>query len=161
MKQTNTAVKRFWQAYCQSIGRQLPQPEAWSFGMTTSMANELADLVVKGKKTATTSAFIEGEAVTQVGDYDIILNGDNQPVAIIQNVVSEIMPYQQVSAEHAYHEGEGDRTLAYWRRVHEAFFREEGAQDHYQFSNRLLMSCEVFELRATQASLADNLEANE
>ena len=31
----------------------------------------------------------------------------------------------EVSEEHAYKEGEGDRSLAYWRAVHEEFFTKE------------------------------------
>ena len=28
------------------------------------------------------------------------------------------------SADHAYKEGEGDKSLAYWRQVHEDFFKD-------------------------------------
>ena len=36
----------------------------------------------------------------------------------------EIVPFDEVSAEHAYLEGEGDRSLATWRKAHERFFTE-------------------------------------
>ena len=29
-----------------------------------------------------------------------------------------------MSADHAYKEGEGDKSLAYWRQVHEDFFKD-------------------------------------
>ncbi|MGV0169107.1 ASCH domain-containing protein [Furfurilactobacillus sp. WILCCON 0119] len=73
-------------------------------------------LLLRVKKTATTSAFFPGETTAAVDEYNIILDGRNQPVAVTQTVVSEIMPFTQVSAEHAYHEGEGDQTLTHWRR---------------------------------------------
>ena len=33
-----------------------------------------------------------------------------------------VVPFDQVSAEHAYKEGEGDRSLEYWKEVHRRFF---------------------------------------
>ena len=36
----------------------------------------------------------------------------------------DIVPFDEVSAEHAYLEGEGDRSLANWRELHERFFTE-------------------------------------
>ena len=152
---SNQQITNFWQAYCRLIHKQLPQPDAWPFGSTPQMATELADLMIAGKKTATTSAYIADEDdYATIGQYDIVLDGYKRPVAVIQNVVSELMPYAQVSAEHAYHEGEGDRSLAYWRQAHEAFFREEGSRKGYQFNQQLTVSCEVFELRATRQSLS-------
>lgn len=34
------------------------------------------------------------------------------------------IPFNKVDKQHAYLEGEGDLSLAYWRRVHEAFHGE-------------------------------------
>ena len=42
----------------------------------------------------------------------------------------EIVPFDEVSAEHAYLEGEGDRSQATWREVHERFFTEHALHGH-------------------------------
>lgn len=34
-----------------------------------------------------------------------------------------MVAFEEVSEEHAFKEGEGDKTLAYWRQVHEDFFK--------------------------------------
>ena len=39
------------------------------------------------------------------------------------------MPFDEVDEEHAYLEGEGDRSLEYWREVHERFFTENATHD--------------------------------
>jgi uncharacterized protein YhfF len=42
----------------------------------------------------------------------------------------EVVPFDEVSAEHAHLEGEGDRSLAHWRKVHERLFTEHAAHGH-------------------------------
>lgn len=149
-------IASFWRYFLASRGlSDLSQPEPWGFGNNPQMADSLAQLVVQGIKTATSSAVIDPitDSPTQIGDYDIVLNGQQQPMAIIKTVVQETMPFNRVTAEHAYHEGEGSRTLADWRRAHEAFWRQELALENIQFNDQLLVSCEVFELVATPKDL--------
>ena len=108
---------------------------------------ELAELVYDGIKTATTSAYElyePTEYMPQVGDYNIILNGQEEPVCITKTLVTEVVPFKQVSAEHAYHEGEGNRTLDYWREVHEEFFKQEYAEASKEFKPDVPVLCEVF-----------------
>ena len=53
----------------------------------------------------------------------MILDGQGQAVCIIKVTKVAVVPFNQVSAEHAFKEGEGDKSLAYWRKVHEEVFR--------------------------------------
>lgn len=55
------------------------------------------------------------------------------------------MPYNLISPEHAWHEGEGDRTYNYWRRVHDQFFECEYKDFSKNFYEQAPMVCEVFE----------------
>ena len=54
--------------------------------------------------------------------------------------------FKNVSARHAYLEGEGDRSLAYWRKVHQAFFTAELAEVKLDFTPDLEVVCEEFEV---------------
>ena len=54
--------------------------------------------------------------------------------------------FKDVSARHAYLEGEGDRSLAYWRKVHQAFFTAELAEVKLDFTPELEVVCEEFEV---------------
>ena len=94
-----------------------------------SMAPDLlADLVLKGEKTATASTYdlyaLEAESLPQEGTFDVILDSQNQAVCIVKIIKVSVQPYNQVSAQHAYKEGEGDKSLTYWRQVHEDFFTD-------------------------------------
>ncbi|MDM8279813.1 ASCH domain-containing protein [Ligilactobacillus agilis] len=100
---------------------------AYQYGV---QADELAQLVIKKIKTATTSAYDlyeKDEPLPQAGGYDLILDSKDQLVALIQVDQVQIVPYLEVDEDHAFREGEGDRTLAYWRKAHDAFFKEDYA----------------------------------
>ena len=52
----------------------------------------------------------------------------------------------EVSEQFAAAEGEGDKSLAYWRRVHEKFFTEELQTAELYFSSEMKVVCELFEV---------------
>ncbi len=79
-----------------------------------------------GPKRATTGLLSdyeeEGEALPETGDYSVLLDGRGGPLCIIRTTHVELRPFGEVDAEFARVEGEGDRSLDYWRRAHLAFF---------------------------------------
>ena len=123
---------------------------SWQFGISDVQADELSTLVVSGKKTATASAHIlyelEGEEIPKEGEYSIILNSKNEAVCIIQTSKVYITPFNKVSENHAYKEGEGDRSLRYWQKVHEEFFKKELSQTGLEFETNMNVVCEEFEV---------------
>lgn len=121
--------------------------EAWSFG---DDADNLADLVKKGIKTATCSAYIlyeiEHEELPQAGDYSVILDSFDHAVCIIRTSKVYITTFDAVTEDHAYKEGEGDRSLLYWRKVHKRFFTDELKEVNLRFDERMKLVCEEFEV---------------
>ena len=121
--------------------------EAWAFG---DDPNTLAELVRTGVKTATASAYpfyeLEGEDLPKAGEYSVILDTKDEAVCIIRTIRVYVTPYREVTAEQAWKEGEGDRSLDYWRRVHEAFFRKELEEAGLPFTEDLGVVCEEFEV---------------
>lgn len=132
--------------------------EAWAFG---GDPDGLADLVVKGIKTATASAYdfyaLDKEPIPQAGTYDVILDGRGKAVCVIKITKVSVLPFNQVSAEHAFKEGEGDKSLAYWRHVHGDFFRPYFEEAGLTFTEDSLIVCEKFELVFHQ-SISDAAE---
>ena len=124
-----------------------PMPEAWAFGATPEHADELLALVLDGTKTGTASALwdieADDESVPEVGELSIILDGRGRPRALIETTAIDIVPFSGVTAEHAHSEGEGDRTLAAWREIHERFWQEHGRRG---FSFEMPVVCERFRL---------------
>ena len=109
-------------------------------------ADWLADLVVEGKKTATTSGFVfyelEKEAIPKAGEYYIVLDGQEEPVAVIQIQSVEVVPMNEVTEEFALAEGEGD--YRFWWEAHEKFFTELLKEYDMEFSPNMLVVCERF-----------------
>ena len=121
--------------------------EAWAFG---DDPDTLAELVRTGVKTATASAYpfyeLEGEALPKAGEYSVILDSKDEAVCIIRTTKVYVTPYRDVTAEQAWKEGEGDRSLDYWRRVHEAFFSKELEAVGLTFTEDMGVVCEEFEV---------------
>lgn len=142
-------IEQYWQNFCDKHNLDENTPcDAWAFGMTDKEADDLANLVNQNTKTATTSAYelyAKDEPLPKVGEYSIILDSAGQPVCVIQEKCVEIIPYNLISVEHAYHEGEGDRSYNYWRKVHDEFFEKEYQEAGKKFYPQAPMVCEVFE----------------
>ncbi len=136
-----------WNQYKEINPLAGPEPEAWAFGAAPDL---LAELVVKGVKTATASAYDEyvhyEEELPKVGDLDVVLDGQGQAVAIIETTKVTVIPFRDVSADHAYKEGEGDRSLTYWRQVHEELFTKWLADIGLTFSPESKVVLEEFQL---------------
>jgi uncharacterized protein YhfF len=107
-------------------------PPAWAFGASAEEADELLRLVLAGTKTATASALwdyeSEGAALPEAGSLSILLDGRDHPRALINTTNVTVVPFDEVDEEHARLEGEGDRSLAYWREAHERFFSEDSSR---------------------------------
>lgn len=141
-------AKEAWEKYCLESGVSvLESYEAWQFGVSP---DKLANLVVKGIKTATASLFdiyaFENEKLPHRGEYNVILNSLNEAVCIIKTVNIEIKPFCKVTSEHAYKEGEGDRSLEYWRKVHKKAFNNECRNTPIKLTDDSKVVCEEFEL---------------
>jgi len=111
-----SAVLEFWRDYLESLPQDLnQQPKAagvFKFGDSKKLADELAALVRQGIKTATCSALMGYEKdktpLPQKGDLSIVLDGSGNPVLAIETVSVVILPFNEVSEQFAFEEGEGD-----------------------------------------------------
>lgn len=124
-------IESFWKEYLITLSadhahRQLPTPAAFAFGDNSALADELAQLVLAGIKTATCGSLqhaeIDGDPIYQPGDLSIVLSGEGEPLCIIETVESTIRAYSEVDAHFAWEEGEDDRSLEAWRAGHWRFF---------------------------------------
>lgn len=139
--------KQMWQAFItEQPAYKDENYQAWQYG---AIPDELAQLTLSGIKTATSSAHclyeIEKEELPKAGEWHIILDSSDQAVCIIRLVAVTVYPFKDVPAEIAYQEGEGDRTLAYWRAVHQRFFTDLLVDYDLSFSEEMLVVCEQFE----------------
>ncbi len=82
--------------------------------------------------------------ISAVGDLSIITNWDGEPLCIIETTEVQVKAFNQVDEQHAYDEGEGDRSLAYWRQVHWQVFSAECAALGRKPTEDMPLVCERF-----------------
>ena len=138
----NLAAQTYWDEFWRNDEKPA-SVNAWMFG---GLPDELAQLVIDGKKTATCSSYalyeLENEPLPTTDDYSIILNKDEQPVAIIKTVEVSLVPMNKVTEEFAISEGEG--SYEDWKLAHVRFFKGELQQVGLKFSEDMLLVCERF-----------------
>lgn len=147
-------IQTYWQTFLDGLPQDSPlhqatyEAEAW--GDSPTMAQALADLIVAGVKTATCSALwewlAEGEALPEVGVITIVLDGQNKPVGIVETTEITVRRFNEVDAQFAYEEGEGDRSLAYWRAAHWHFFSRSLSRLDKEPTEDMPLVCERFRL---------------
>ena len=124
-------------------------PETWSFGATPEQADALLQLVLDGVKVGTASSLWDyeatGDPLPAVDELSIVTDGSDAPRAVIETTLVQVVPFDQVDADHAWAEGEGDRTLEHWRAVHEAFWRAHSEHPR-GFAPGMPVVCERFRL---------------
>ncbi|MEN8112742.1 MAG: ASCH domain-containing protein [Actinomycetota bacterium] len=140
-------IESFWAEFAAETGIDGPY-EAWAFGdeSLSEMATELALLVRDGPKRATAGLAAgyeaENEPLPKAGDLSVVLDGQGEPVCVIRTTQVEIRRFGDVDEAFAWDEGEGDRTLAWWRQAHVKFFEQFGIR----IDEDTLMALERFEL---------------
>lgn len=124
-------------------------PKTDFFGDNEKDANELAKLVMKGVKKATSHSLLglqhRNEALPKIGDFLVVTNWAGEAQCIIRTTSVTLKPYFSIDSAFAALEGEGDKSLDYWKKVHWDFYtRELEAFDRLPRESMIIV-CEEFE----------------
>lgn len=127
--------------------RELP---SWHFCDNKTDANECAALVLNNIKRATSPSLwwfqAKNEALPKVGDLNIVTNWEGEAQCIIETTNVSIIPFNEISEEYAQLEGEGDKSLKYWKRVHWAYYHRELEGTAYEPNEDMPIVCESFKV---------------
>lgn len=152
------SVENFWRDFSQEnpdVSADEPY-QVWYFGLGSKDAAELCNLVLQGKKTATASLPWEYEDKPDdapiLGGYSVVTNYEGVPQCVLRMTELRVLPFNEVDAQFAFDEGEGDQSLDYWRAVHWDYFSRRCAGIHREPSNTMLVNCERFEILHPKSS---------
>ena len=111
-------------------------------------ADDCAQLVVKGIKRATATSLWwyekNNEPLPRIGDKYIVTDWNGNAKAIIETIKIEQVPYNKITSEFAEIEGEGDKSLEYWKQVHKEYYTREMKPFNEQFDENMIIVCEHF-----------------
>ena len=151
---THETIQSYWQAFLSTLPPDSPYQtksyiaEGWGDG--PEMADELGGLIAQGIKTGTCSAVwdweAEGNPIPKEGIVTVVLDGRGDPLCIVETVEVTIRKYNEVDADFARSEGEGDLSLEYWREAHRNFFSRTLPKIGKEFSEEMPLVCERFRM---------------
>jgi uncharacterized protein YhfF len=169
------SVSALWERY-RALSPDAPAtlPSVEHFCDNREDADTCAALIVNGRKRATASALIdyqrEAEPLPTPGKLVIVTSWAGEARALIRTHTVTIRCFGDIPATFAFLEGEGDRSLAFWRETHRAFWTRPGPagvmswMTTSRLSARNLTSCFWPERpghREQRAGLADMGECKE
>ena len=97
----------------------------WQFGIDN---DKLIELVLKGQKRATTSLYNEyikeQEPLPKKGEKSIIQYSNNKDACLIVIKKVIITQFKNITEELAFIEGEGDKSLKYYKDEHTKIFKK-------------------------------------
>ncbi|ANJ26071.1 ASCH domain-containing protein [Agromyces aureus] len=124
------AAAELWEAYRTALpghATDTEPPSVEQFGDHPDLTDELIGLVLEGTKRATAALVVEfeaeGQPLPRVGSHWIACDSFGRPRAILRSTELRIATVDQVDEAFAYDEGEGDRSLAWWRDAHIRYWR--------------------------------------
>lgn len=113
-------------------------------------ASTCAQLVKQGEKRATCSMeywyTVQNEPYPQVGHHQVVTDWHGNPVCIIAITRVERCKYKDVDEYFAAAEGEGDKSLAWWRQAHWTFFATECDAEGIEMNEDMMLVQEYFDV---------------
>ena len=142
----------FWKLVCEEKSITSSDYHCLTFGdpKYQDYSDHITELAIKSIKRATAHLAIDFELnnVTrrQKGDYWMILWEDLSPAVVVELVNVEECKFEDVSAEFAAREGEGDGSLEFWKKTHEDYFKLQLTDWGHEWSDQLRVVLESFDV---------------
>lgn len=144
MKQTN--VQGLWDIFLDAYPEFFnePLPKSGYFGDNRKDADQLAKLIAKGTKKAASHSLLglqkRNESIPKIGDFFVVTDWEKHAKCIIRTSSVRLIPFFAITDEHALLEGEGNKSLNYWRKVHWDYYTRELAEfDKYPLESMIIV----------------------
>ncbi len=122
------------------------------YGDSPELSESLLALIRTGRKRAGTGLAwaieADGEPFPRAGEIELVVDHRGEPALVCRLQEVRVLPFCDVDDAYAALEGEGDGSLADWRRGHWAFFSRECARIGRTPSESMPVVCSVFEVLA-------------
>lgn len=139
---TNQLADQYWTEFLRQTDKEetVEYEVAYCYGENESQAESILNLILEGRKTATSSSYLAyqetGEPLPRKGEFEIITDFEGKPGCIVEIVDVKIIPFKDIKWEIAKLEGEEDNILT-WRENRSVEWIEEGEELGYSFSDEM------------------------
>jgi|UniRef100_UPI00404B86AE uncharacterized protein YhfF len=134
-----------------------PELPIIQFGLDAATMDSCAVDILKGNKRATTGLLAayrhDAESLPKAGVRSLVRDSRNRDIAIIEVTQVETRLYREVDATYAAIEGEGDKSLSHWQRVHWEFLGLECARIGIPMNEAVAVVLEYFKVEQTLLTL--------
>ena len=147
----NASARRMWGDY---LDKHLEHafedaPKSIYFGDNKQDADALALLVKTGVKKAISYSLLgvqhRKESLPKIGGFVVVTNWEGEAQCIVRTTSVKLRPYFSIDALYAQQEGEGDKSLAHWKKVHWDFYTRELQKFGREPRESMIIVCQEFE----------------
>ncbi|MRI00924.1 ASCH domain-containing protein [Kriegella sp. EG-1] len=146
----NTSANNMWGDYLKNHLEDVfhEAPKTIHFCDNEHDANQCAQLVKDGIKKATTDSLLglqyRNESLPKIGDFTVVTNWAGEAQCIIETTKVVLKPFFSIDEEYAEIEGEGDKSLAYWKKTHWDYYTRELAKFERVPRESMIVVCQYF-----------------
>lgn len=147
----NTSANNMWGDYLRNHLEDVfhDPPKVYHFCDNQADADECARLLKAGVKKATSDSLLglqyRNEKLPKKGDYAVITNWEGKAQCIIETTKVTLKPFFSIDEAYAELEGEGDKSLAHWKKVHWEYYTRELEPFGRVPRESMIIVCQEFE----------------
>ena len=147
----NASANNMWGDYLKNHLEDVfhEPPKVYHFCDNEVDANVCSTLVKKGIKKATSDSLLglqyRNEKLPKIGDFAVITNWQGEAQCIIEITKVTLKPYFSIDEEYAKIEGEGDKSLAHWKKAHWEYYTRELEEFNRVPRESMIIVCQEFE----------------
>ncbi|MDR2955443.1 MAG: ASCH domain-containing protein [Prevotella sp.] len=118
------------------------------FGSTRNEIDELAQKVLAGEKTATSSLLeyykLGIKELSKVGDYIAVLDSSDKRIVVVQVTRIEVIKFKNITESFAIEEGDG--SLSNWTAIHHPYYSDRMSAIGKELTGDTELVCEWFQV---------------
>lgn len=147
----NASARNMWGDYLDAHLEHafVDAPKVLHFCDNEKDANACAKLVKKGVKRAISPSLLglqhRKEALPKIGDFMIITDWEGVAQSIVRTTKVTLKPFFSIDDQYARTEGEGDKSLTYWKKTHWEYYTRELASFGRVPRDSMIVVCQEFE----------------
>lgn len=145
-------IDAYWASFLLKSGRDPSTPlyDVFHFDDNETDADALVELVLHGQKRGTAGLLWEYEGgdkrEPRAGDLSVVTDWSGSPRCVIETLRVDVCAFDEVSEEFVVAEGEGDRSVKYWRDTHWAYFGRVCKLIGHDRTLKMPVICEWFDV---------------